>query len=156
MKVLLVAVCLLITCSAGAGECRTLERVEWILGDWTAQAGDVVVHESWRRVSERTFEGESVSKALAGNDVIDHETLRLVAMSDGIFYLAKVTHNELPVPFRLTECADGLLVFENPLHDAPRRLTYTLVETSDHGEAGLEVRVDGGSMEEFTLLFHRP
>ena len=155
MKKILVAVSMMISCPAIAGECGTLERVDWLLGDWTARAGETEIRESWRRVSESTFEGESVTTALAGNDVIDVETLRLVAMSGGVFYLAKVSHNELPVPFRLTECTDGLLVFENPLHDAPRRLTYALLEASEPGGTGLEVRVGGGRMEEFSLLFRR-
>lgn len=91
---------------------------------------------------------------VADDDIVNYETLRLVSMSDGVFYIAKVAHNEFPVPFRLTHCADGEAVFENPLHDAPERLVYRLLEGADAG--ALEVRVEGGEMDDFSLLFYRP
>ena len=50
-----------------------------------------------------------------------YETLRLVTMSDGVFYIAKVADNELPVPFRLARCTDGVLVFEKDLVKAEPR-----------------------------------
>jgi hypothetical protein len=76
-------------------------------------------------------------------------------MSDGVFYIAKVAENDLPVPFRLTECSESLLVFENPLHDAPRHLTYKRLDDAAAGAPELEVRVGGGSMKDFSLFFHR-
>jgi hypothetical protein len=136
-------ICLWLTSSAGAEECRTLSVVEWILGEWTTTPDRVVIRENWHRVSDKTFE------------VVNYETLRLVAMSDGVFYIAKVTHNELPVPFRLTQCSEGVAIFENLAHDAPQRLIYTVLEGSAPGDAELEVRVEGDGMNDFSLLFHR-
>ena len=154
VKSLLAVLCLSTTCAAGAADCRSLESVEWILGEWTSAAGEVSIREYWHRVSDLTFEGESITRSLADDDIVNYETLRLVSMSDGVFYIAKVAHNEFPVPFRLTHCADGEAVFENPLHDAPERLVYRLLEGADAG--ALEVRVEGGEMDDFSLLFYRP
>ena len=53
------------------------------------------------------------------------------------------------------ECR-SLDVFENPAHDAPQRLIYRLLGTSTPGAPELEVRVEGGEMDDFSLLFHRP
>ena len=83
------------------------------------------------------------------------ETLRLVSMSDGVFYIAKVTENDLPVPFRMTRCADDLAVFENPEHEAPRKLTYKLKRANVNNDDVLEVTVEGGAMKAFTLQFAR-
>jgi hypothetical protein len=73
------------------------------------------------------------------------EDLRLLAMGGGVFYVSKVTHNELPVAFRLTSCTDGFFVFENAAHDFPRRLEYRLgadgaltVNESDGAERGFQ------------------
>ena len=157
MKKLLVAfLCLQFASGAGAGECRSLKDIEWVLGAWTTSHNRVVIREYWHRVSDATFEGESITKALTDDEVIDYESLRLVAMSDGVFYIAKVTQNDLPVPFRLTQCSEGFAVFENPVHDAPQRLIYRILEGSTPGIPGLEVRLEGDGMDDFSLLFQRP
>ena len=78
------------------------------------------------------------------------EDLRLVAMGGSVFYLAKVTHNELPIPFRLIECGDDRLVFANPAHDFPRRLEY-----GRQPDGRLHVRVSDGADKGFTLDFGR-
>ena len=76
--------------------------------------------------------------------------LRLVEMAGGVFYISKVTHNELPVAFRLNECADGRFVFDNPAHDFPRRLEYLLAP-----DGRLTVNVSDGGEKGFSLNFAR-
>lgn len=148
--------CLWLMNSASAGECRSLDVIEWMLGEWTTSPGRVVTHEYWHRVSPATFEGDSTTKAVADGEVLNYETLRLAAMSDGVFYIAKVAQNDLPVPFRLTRCSERIAVFENPSHDAPQRLIYRLLEVSEPGGPELEVRLEGAAMTDFSLFFHRP
>ena len=139
-----------------ANECSSLNAVEWVIGEWQATPGQVVIREQWQRVSETTFEGESVTTSLVDGEVANHESLRLLEMSDGVFYLAKVTHEDLPVPFRLTECSNDIFVFENADHDAPQRLIYTLMQASGSGKSELEVRLEGDGMKDFSLIFTRP
>ena len=155
-RLLAVLCCLIFAGAAGAEECHSLKVVEWVLGEWTASPSTVVIHEQWHRVSDETFEGESITKSLTDDEVVNYETLRLVAMSDAVFYIAKVTHIDLPVPFRLTQCSEGIAVFENPNHDAPRRLIYKFSEGSTPGATELEVRLEGDAMKDFSLLFRRP
>lgn len=133
-----------------------MSAVDWILGDWTTSPNGVVIHEQWHRVSDVTFEGDSTAKSVNDGEIVNYETLRLVAMSDGVFYIAKVTHNDLPVPFRLTQCSDRIAVFENPDHDAPQRLIYRRTDASTPGGPDLEVTLEGAGMKSFSLLFHRP
>jgi hypothetical protein len=147
--------CLYLTSPAGADECRSLESVEWFLGEWETSPSRVVIREYWHRVSDDTFEGESITKSLTNDDVVNYETLRLVSMSDSVFYIAKVTDNELPVPFRLTRCSDSIAVFENPVHDAPQRLIYRLMDGTNPDAPELEVRLEGDGMDDFSLLFHK-
>jgi hypothetical protein len=136
--------------SANASPCSQLDAARWLLGEWVADSGERVVTESWRASSEKTFEGAGVTRAKASGEIVDGEALRLVEMTDAVFYVAKVAHNEYPVAFRLVECDDGRLVFANPTHDFPQRLEYRRV-----GEAGLKVDVSAGSRA-FTLDFRRP
>lgn len=130
--------------------CDSLDALRWLLGDWAADGSKTRFHESWQEVSPRTFEGTGVEQSKAGGKVKSSEMLRLVEMAGSVFYVSKVTHNDLPVAFRLSECAAGRFVFVNPAHDFPRRIEY---ERGDGGH--LTVRVNDGADKGFTLEFAR-
>ena len=135
---------------AEAGECDGLDRLRWLLGDWTADGSKTSFHESWVEVAPHTFEGTGIERSNADGSVKGGEVLRLVEMAGGVFYLSKVTHNELPVAFRLGACSDGRFVFDNPAHDFPRRLEYL------QGPDGrLTVSVSDGAEKGFALNFKR-
>jgi hypothetical protein len=51
----------------------------------------------------------------------------------------------------MTVCEASRLVFENPTHDFPRRLEYTM-----QPDGRLEVAVSDGAEQGFKLMFHRP
>lgn len=135
---------------AAPPECSRLETVAWLVGTWQAESGDRLLTETWTSASPITLEGRGVTRSRADGRVLDAEDLRLVAMGDGVFYVAKVAHNERPVAFALNSCADGLLVFENAAHDFPRRLEYRRV-----GADRLEVTVSDGGARGFRLDFSR-
>jgi hypothetical protein len=136
--------------------CESLDAVEWMLGDWTRSARTSEIRETWRRVSDDTFEGESITTSTDTGEVLAYESLRLVAMSDGVFYIAKVAEHDLPVPFRLTQCTDTVAVFEDPEHDAPDRLIYDRsVAAEEDASADLLVTLEGDAMKTFTLRFTR-
>ena len=138
------------TC-AQAAPCSNLDTARWLLGQWVAESGDRRVLETWREVSAVTFEGSGVTSARADATIVDGEDLRLIAMLDAVFYVAKVAHNPYPVAFRMTVCEASRLVFENPTHDFPRRLEYTM-----QPDGRLEVAVSDGAEQGFKLMFHRP
>ena len=150
MKAFLSAVMLaLASASASASvapSCDTLASLRWLLGDWVADNNKKTLHESWTEVTPQTFEGTGIEQAKPDGTISVSEVLRLVEMAGGVFYLSKVADNELPVAFRLTQCADGRFVFDNPVHDFPRRLEYLLlpdgrlaVHVSDGGEKGFRL-----------------
>lgn len=136
--------------SAVSGDCSTLEPAAWLLGTWTATSGKERLTEDWRRAGDATFEGEGSTWSIESGERTGSESLRLAAMSSGVYYIAKVAHNPLPVPFALTSCTAGILVFENPAHDFPRRLEYTYVAPDR-----MTVRVSDGLAKAFTLEFRR-
>lgn len=103
-----------------------LKDCEWLLGTWKRESAKSVTLESWRKLSERTFEGEGVRRSKTTGDSVLVESLMLAEMRGEIFYLAKVAENRLPVAFRLTSLAGSRAVFENPEHDFPQRITYIL------------------------------
>lgn len=134
--------------TARADSCDSLQAVEWLVGDWVGRDGDKTVVETWKKITADTFEGSGTTTR-AGKPA-GSESLRLVRMADGVFYLAKVAHNPLPIAFELTQCSAQALVFENPAHDFPRKLEYRLDEDNN-----LSVRVSDSKDKGFTLAFRR-
>lgn len=135
---------------AFAGPCGSLDSLSWLLGEWVAQTEKSTTRESWSARGPHTWEGKGVQTSRAVPANATTEDLRLVEMKDGVFYIAKVAHNELPVAFRLAECAGDRFSFVNPAHDFPKRLDYTR-----QGDDRLLVRVSDGASEGFTLDFTR-
>ena len=138
-------------CISSEGQsCDSLSSLRWILGDWIADGSKKTFHESWKELGPKTFEGTGIERSKADGMVQGGEDLRLVEMGGAVFYVSKVTHNELPVAFRLAACEAEKFVFENPAHDFPRRLEY-LRQSDDR----LNVRVSDGAEKGFTLEFAR-
>ncbi len=135
---------------AGASECNSLASMDWLLGEWLAEGSKTTWRENWTAIGQKTWEGRSVEASTTDPGKQSSEELRIVEMGGSVFYLAKVTHNELPIPFRLVECGDGRLVFANPAHDFPRRLDY-----ERQADGRLQVRVSDGADKGFTLDFLR-
>lgn len=136
--------------AADAAGCDSLERMRWLLGDWTADGSKKSFHESWVEVGPRTFEGTGIERSRVDGAIQGGEVLRLVEMAGSVYYLSKVTHNELPIAFRLNSCSDGRFVFDNPAHDFPKRLEYR-----QEPDGGLTVSVSDGAEQGFTLNFVR-
>ena len=139
-----------VSASAAAPSCNSLASLRWLLGDWAADGARTSFHESWTEVAPHTFEGAGIERTKPDGSILGSEVLRLVEMAGAVFYLSKVTHNELPVAFRLNECPDGRFVFDNPAHDFPRRLEYLQAP-----DGGLTVKVSDGGEKGFSLEFVR-
>lgn len=133
-----------------AEPCTSLEPARWLIGSWLAPGDSGTIRETWREAGAATFEGEGTTRSRTDDRLLDSEALRLVAMADEVFYVAKVAQNPYPVPFRLVTCDADRLVFENPTHDFPRRIEYRRT-----GKDAFEAQVSDGANREFTLNFSR-
>ncbi len=133
-----------------ADGCASLGELRWLLGDWTADGDLKSFHESWAERGPHTFEGSGIERTKTDGAIKGSEALRLLEMAGEVFYVSKVTHNVLPVAFRLTGCEQDRFVFENPAHDFPRVLEYRR-----EGDDRLVVRVSDGADKGFTLEFRR-
>ena len=142
---------LLIPCSlpAQARGCDSLDTLQWLVGDWQSTGQEGIVLESWEKTSALTYEGVGITLSHAGEE-LSREGLRLLVMKDQIFYLAKVDHNALPIPFVLTHCLDDRLVFQNPQHDFPKMITY-----EREGDNQLTVTLSDGNERSSTMIFEK-
>ena len=130
-----------------------LQKLDWLLGTWQRESKDQVLYETWRRVSNHTLEGDSY--AVADRDTVFTEFLRIEQFGDSIFYPAKISDNEYSVPFKLVSLAGSSVVFENPNHDFPQRISYSLMsDGSPHARAeGLSNGEESGLDFRFTKVY---
>ena len=97
-----------------------------LLGVWEGIQGSGIYHEEWRWISDNSLEGRAYM--VKKGEIINPENLKIVIEDDEVYYVADVSHNEAPVRFRMTSFSETILVFENPSHDFPQKITYDLAE----------------------------
>lgn len=146
MKLFVSLLCLV--CYSVLAQCE-LSSLDPLVGQWQAQTKKSVVSESWRKVSDLSFEGLGNTHDSKGI-LKDSEEMRLVQMQGTVFYLAKVKHNPLPVAFALISCQNNSFRFENKNHDFPKQLDYQLLSADS-----LQVDVSDGAGQGFRLNFNR-
>lgn len=147
--ILVLSALLMMSLNANAQACQSLNQVKWLIGDWQSFASSTeVITESWRSISANTFEGQGAT--YSNGELKAEESMRIVEMSAQIFFIAKVKHNKLPVPFLLTQCHENTAKFENKNHDFPKFIEYKLANSQK-----LIVNVGNDVTNEFTLVFKR-
>ena len=95
-----------------------------LLGTWEYKYTEGNLKEIWTKVNDSTFEGESYF--IKAKDTIHFETIDLQQKGEELTYSAKVKgqNNDKAVAFKLTKNNDQELVFENPKHDYPQKISY--------------------------------
>lgn len=99
---------------------------KWLTGKWENQTQRGKMVEEWSKLNDSTYTGKSYMITAA--DSISLESIALKKEGNEIFYIPTVKgqNNDQPVKFKLTSSSPNQLVFENPAHDFPQKITYTL------------------------------
>lgn len=125
------SICLLLFFSA-CQEKNTIHQFEWLLGSWENELPDGRFAEVWKKESDTSFTGGSFY--MNTHDTLFAESIKLVKRKKDFYYIVTVTYeneafpaNENPIAFKLTNASSDYLVFENPKHDFPKKITYKLV-----------------------------
>lgn len=126
--------------------CDSLEKLDWMLGRWTAESGSGKLTEEWLQVSDMTIEGAGFATPTDGQIKMT-ETMRIAFMRENAFYIVDVGHNARPVVYEATTCTEAEVRFENPQHDFPNILHYK------RSNDGYTVNVFGSEGKGFTLTF---
>jgi hypothetical protein len=123
------------------------EAVKWFLGDWEniSEQGDF--REIWKQENDSLLKGESI--VTVKGDTVFHENVGLVAKNDSLFYVVSVKgeNNEKPVSFYMTESSEKKVVFENPKHDFPNKISYEKI-TNDSIVASISGKQNGKDASE--------
>ncbi|TDE00816.1 DUF6265 family protein [Flavobacterium hiemivividum] len=104
-----------------------IKTARWLQGQWENKSEDGTLTETWKKVNDSTYNGHSFF--LKGKDTIHYETIVLQQIEEQLSYNANVRgqNDDKPVAFLLTETKENQLVFENPTHDYPQKISYTQV-----------------------------
>lgn len=108
------------------GQDNSLRELDWILGTWIRQNSKPgeTHYEKWWKLSDVHYQGLGV--VTSGSDTLFTEKLAIIIEENHVYYVADVQENPEPVYFRFSSMEKNSFVSENPEHDAPRKIAYTL------------------------------
>ena len=101
-----------------------LANLSWLEGTWVRHENNAESKEWWKKKDNAVIDGGS--QTTQNGKVVFSEELKIEESDSGIFYIANVSENAGPVGFKLTQIKFQHVVFENPKHDWPQKITYTL------------------------------
>ena len=123
----------------------TIRDVSWLAGDWRMDARGVSVEERWGRPAGGAM--LATNRTIKGDTMVAFEFLRIVERQGTLVYIAQ-PNGQPPTEFVLTRMSLRSATFENPQHDFPKVITYTL-----RGDGMLEARVGDGERQTDSFVF---
>ena len=99
----------------------SVQDVSWLTGCWELTRGKTHVVEQWTSSEGETLLG--LSKTVSDGKTVDHEFLMIRKGEKGLEYVAKPSRQPEAV-FTSIRVDANVVVFENPTHDFPTRITY--------------------------------
>ncbi|WP_436517591.1 DUF6265 family protein [Ekhidna sp. To15] len=104
---------------------QSINDFKWLKGTWQRQnvrPGNSAF-EVWEE-TKKGFVGTGVS--MTGTDTTFVEKLSIVEKDSELYYVAFVSSNGAPTYFKITSVSENGFVSENPQHDFPKKIEYTL------------------------------
>lgn len=101
-----------------------LEKAAWLLGSWKNNSDQGTMTETW--IKDHTDSYSAKTYFVIGKDTVFRELSRLEETGDNLQCVISIEgeNDEKPVTFKMTKQSDDNLVFENPKHDFPNKITY--------------------------------
>lgn len=138
----LVTVGLLLAAQASPALCveegdRALNRLSWLAGCWERQGDDRLDQEQWMAPLGGTMVG--MSRAVRAGETVAYELLRIEEREGKLVYVATPS-GQREAEFAQVELTDSLVIFANPAHDFPQRISYRLL-----ADGSLLAQIEGES-----------
>jgi len=102
-----------------------IKIADWLIGNWENKNPDGVLTENWEKVNDSTF--AATSYFIKEKDTLHLEKIVLSQKGEKLTYSATVNgqNDNKAIDFPSTSETATKLVFENPQHDYPQKITYT-------------------------------
>jgi hypothetical protein len=124
----------------------TVASLTWLAGNWEGRQGAAVIEERWTPPGGGAMLG--VSRTLRDGRMVAFEFLRIVERDGTLVYVAQ-PGGRPPTEFTLTRVGPTEAVFENPMHDYPQVITYTM--TADRTLTASTTARDGSKPQRFVF-----
>lgn len=111
-------------CKKTVSEQNKLEQASWLIGSWVHADKDGKLKEKWRADNDSLYRGWAYF--IKGSDTLHREQVRLFLEKSRLCYEATVKgqNNNLPIRFYEETAHHNALVFSNPQHDYPQKISY--------------------------------
>jgi Domain of unknown function (DUF6265) len=126
-----------------------LKSLEWLIGTWerTNVKAGMRSTEKWHVDTPSALTGWGVT--LRGKDTAFLEKMRIIEKGNHIYYIADVKENPEPVYFKFVSITAGGFICENPDHDFPKRIEYSL------NDSNLMVTISAGNKSQQYLFVRK-
>lgn len=126
---------------AGDDAARGVDRLSWMSGRWRMETPRTVSEETWSAPGGGTLIG--FGRTIAGDRTVFHEFL-MIEEREGVLAYVAMPRGQGTGVFPMIEMSGSRVVFENPAHDYPQRITYERV-SRDRMRAMIEGERNGES-----------
>ena len=110
--------------TTGGAKKPTVESLAWLTGTWSFERNGRVATERWTPPAGGIMLG--TSHTVAKDKTVEYEFVVIRADAAGdLFYVAKPS-GQAETSFKVVKVTEREAVFENPTHDFPQRIFYTL------------------------------
>ena len=121
-SLLATAAALALISAAPPAQRRNVASLSWMSGAWVEETASGWTEERWSPPRGGVMLGTGMNGR--GGSARDYEFMRIAADGDGVISFWGSPRGRPAVAFRLTSAAANQVVFENPSHDFPTRISY--------------------------------
>ena len=100
---------------------------DWLLGKWENKSDEGNLLEIWKKANDSLFLGESYF--IKEKDTLHSEKIEMQQKGENLLYVSTIKgqNNDKPITFKHNIEIEKQLVFENPKHDFPQKIVYSLI-----------------------------
>ncbi|QBN20098.1 DUF6265 family protein [Flavobacterium nackdongense] len=97
---------------------------DWLLGKWENKSDNGNLLETWKKLNDSVFIGESYY--IREKDTLHSEKMELQQKGENLIYISTIKgqNNDQAITFKRNIEIEKQLVFENPKQDYPRKIVY--------------------------------
>jgi len=106
---------------SSAAERIRVADLGWLAGCWEARSTRRLVEEQWMAPRGGLMLG--MSRTVRGDTLVEYEVVRMEERGDSLFYVANPVRQS-QAQFLATSSTEASIVFENPHHDFPKKISY--------------------------------
>ena len=101
-----------------------ITKLAWLAGRWRLEQGGRVIDEQWMAPAAGVMLG--MARTVVKGKVVEHEFVQIREGPGGDLFCIAQPSGQKEAAFQLKSLSDTEAVFENPQHDYPQKISYTL------------------------------